>query len=294
MPDDDQTPIDAVDDGELLAAYLDGQTDDVTTARLERRLADEAALAERLDAIAQVRVRLQRVAEVTAPAEARQRLRDELARARGGDAPTGDALTTEPAPTGATAGSPPGEGVAPPAGRRRWWARHPGPALAAAAVVVVALFGAATLLRPIGGADSGEALIADDDAVGEGAADGDAGREELDTAAQLEERGAEAADTTSAAGTAAVAVAGDREIAARARELSADPPGDLRARERRLRERAALPADRLCVTELDAATVDLVDEGGRVSLAVLLNDVDQIVLLRPRTCAAIRTIPAAR
>jgi hypothetical protein len=92
---------------------------------------------------------------------------------------------------------------------------------------------------------------------------------------------------------AAAEVAGDAEIAARAERLRADPPENLRARERRLREQAGLPMARLCVRELRATTVDLVDEDGRVALAVMIRGASpQIVLLDPRTCAAIRTIPA--
>ncbi|HEX6255363.1 MAG TPA: hypothetical protein VFZ70_06090 [Euzebyales bacterium] len=274
MRDDHQTSTDAVDDGELLAAYLDSETDDTTTARLERRLADDAALAERLDAIAQVRMRMQRLSEVSAPDEARQRLREELARVRGG--------TTVGGPAGADA--PTG------AGRRRWWALRAGPALAAAAVLVIAVFGAATLLRPVGGSEeSGEALVADEGDAAEAAGAGGA-----DDAPQADEQPAGEAADTAAAQAQAAPVDSDSEIATRALELRADAPDDLRARERQLRERAGLPTDRLCVTELDAATVDLVDEDGRVALAMLLSDVDQIVLLVPRTCAAIRTIPASR
>jgi hypothetical protein len=287
MPDEHQTPTDAVDDGELLAAYLDGETDDVTTARLERRLADDPALAGRLDAIADVRVRMQRLVEVSAPDAARRRLWEELGRVRAGDD------VTDPTPATDGTGAPTEEAGAPtaetgaPSEHRPWWSRRPGAVLAAAALVLIAVFGAATLLQPISGAGD-EALVAEDDAVGE------AGGAEADTSPQLEEEAAEAAGDAAAPQTATSVVSGDSEIAARARELRDDPPDDLRARERRLRDRAGLPTERLCVTELDATTVDLVDEDGRVTLAVLLSDVDQIVLLDTRTCAAIRTIPASR
>jgi negative regulator of sigma E activity len=291
MPDDPQIPPDAVDDGELLAAYLDGETDDVTTARLERRLTDDPELAERLDAIAVVRVRMQRLSEITAPDAARQRLRVELARARGGDDP---AVAGAPLGTEISAPAPGDDAVQPRGHRRRWWwTRRPGSALAAAAVVAVAVFGVATLLRPVGGGISEEALVADDDTAVEAAGTDDRAADEAGSAA-LEEQADEAAGDTTAARAPAAAVDGDGEIAARARELQRDPPDDLLARERRLREGAGLPTERLCVAELDAVTVDLVDEDGRVALAVLLSDVDEIVLLVPRTCAAIRTIPAAR
>ena len=297
MRDDTSTGHDALDEGALLAAYLDGGTDEVTTARIERRLSDDDALAERLDSIAATRARLQRLDEVAAPADVRARLREVLHAERAAVDGAGAAGRA-----GRHAARDPGG----PADGRRWSARAAPAMAAAAAVVLVAVLGAAAVLGQLGtggseesagggvsleadaGAEAGapQAAAPEDDAAG---ATGDGAAVDADGAGTDAGRGG---------GTdrqAAAEVDGDADIAARAERLRGDPPGDLRARERRLRDRAGLSTARLCVRELEAATVDLVDEDGRVALAILVEGPSpQIVLLDPRTCAAIRTISTQR
>lgn len=272
MPDEPRTTDDALDEGALLDAYLDDETDDVTSARLDRRLAADPALAARLDTLANTRARLQRLDEVSAPPQARQRLDAALREAR--------ADTTTEAPPAA----------APTRPRRRW--RVIAPTAAAAAIVVLAALGLTGVLGPVGMSE--EALIAtgSDDAGGEAAEEAEAGQ--LDAAAGADgAQGEREAAGAAPAITAPAVVTGDAEISARARRLRADPPASLAAREQRLRDAAGLSSTRLCVDELEAVTVDLIDDGGRVALAVLVDPADQIVLLDPRTCATIRTVPAA-
>lgn len=300
MRDDTSTGHDALDEGALLAAYLDGGTDEVTTARIERRLADDDALAERLDGIAATRARLQRLDEVAAPADVRARLREvlhaERAAVDGADGAAGRAGRHAARDAGGPAD-----------GRRRWSARA-APAMAAvAAVVLVAVLGAAAVLGQLGtggseeSAGGGVSLEADAGAEAgapqAAAPEDDAAGATGDGAAAMDADG-DGTDAARGGGTdrqAAAEVDGDADIAARAERLRGDPPGDLRARERRLRDRAGLSTARLCVRELEAATVDLVDEDGRVALAVLVEGPSpQIVLLDPRTCAAIRTISTQR
>ncbi len=286
MSDPRDHDVDALDEGELLAAYLDGETDDVSTRRLERRLADDVALAARLDALAATRAQLQRLGQVEMPDDVRQRLRERLARERAPETPA----------------------VAPRTRRQRWRARF-APIAAAAAVALVAVVGLASVGPSLGGGgteEAGESAAmaepeapppelsapaagaaederAVDSAVGEEAADGTGGRDE---AAEQSQDGVARAPVT---------VDGDAEIAARAERLLEDPPASLRTRERRLRRRAGLPIEPLCVADLEASTVDLIEEDGRVALAVLLDrGADQIVLLDPQTCAPIRTVSPGR
>jgi hypothetical protein len=283
MRDDSSTGSEAHDEGALLAAYLAGDTDDVTTARIERRLASDDALAARLDALAATRARLQRLDEVTVPADVRARLRVRLDAERAGGGAEGRDVTTE-------------------VRRAPGWSVRATPVMAtAAAIVLIAVLGAAAVLGQFstGGTEesaggevslegpAGAEAEAAPDEAGDRAAGGGAGAMAAESAASEPARGGGADQQ------AAAEVAGDAEIAARAERLRADPPENLRARERRLREQAGLPMARLCVRELRATTVDLVDEDGRVALAVMIRGASpQIVLLDPRTCAAIRTIPA--
>lgn len=301
MRDDTTTGYDARDEGALLAAYLDGDTDEVTTSRIERRLAADDALAARLDALAATRARLQRLDEVAVPADVRARLRVRLGaeRAAHGDAEVRNVSAAQarhdaPDPTGATN-----------VPRTRRWSLPAIPVMAAAAaLVLVAVLGAAAVLGQLGvggtaesggaevsldaqaeaEADAPQAAVPQDDAA-DGAVGGGDGGAAADTARGGDTRGDQQA----------AKVDGDADIAARAQRLRDDPPASLRAREHRLRERAGLPTARLCVRELEAATVDLVDEDGRVALAVMVRGANpQIVLLDPRTCAAIRTISTQR
>lgn len=282
MTDRYDTDADALDEGVLLAAYLDGDTDDVTTRRLERRLAEDAQLAARLDAIAETRTQLQRLAAVRAPAAARQRIKDQLARHRRATEVTEAQRTASP----------------------RWVTRF-APLAAAAAVALIAVFGLATVLPVLSGGDSAEESAAQGEVEADGGADagvadsGDGAGGGLEAAGDAPQALAEessgrggseaAADATAVAPPATVT--SDADIVARAERLRDAPPTDLQRRERRLRRDAALPARPTCVDEVDAATVDLIIEDGRTALAVLLDDgTGQILLLDPKTCAPIRRI----
>ncbi|MBW3603326.1 MAG: hypothetical protein KY460_00200 [Actinobacteria bacterium] len=283
MSDRHDTDADALDEGVLLAAYLDGDTDDMTTRRLERRLAEDARLAARLDAIAETRAQLQRLDDVRATSAARQRVKDELARHR--ETPE---VTRAQRPA-----------------TLRWVTRF-APLAAAAAVAVIAVLGLATVLPALSGGDSaqeesGAQGAAEEgggvDAGGDDSDDGaDGGLEAAAEAPQaLSEESSGRSGSETAADATAVAppatVTGDADIVARAERLRDGPSTDLRRRERRLRRDAALPAGPTCVDDVDAATVDLIVEDGRTALAVLLDDGSgQIVMLDPTTCAPIRMI----
>lgn len=275
MSDADRPDHDDLADGEVLAAYLDGGTDEVTTARLERRLAGDPALARRLDDLAAARARLQRLSEVRAPEEVRRRLRARITQER---ATSATAAATGPVERGQ---------------RRRAWMAAVAPRLAVAVVALVALvaLGAAVVqLLGSGAPDSGSegAAMAASEAAGTaetadlGGAEAERGSDQADAAADSEP-----------APRAVPTVRSDQQIIDRAVRQQPRRPGDLRARERRLRQLAGLPNDRLCVADLDALTVDLVERDGRLVLAVLVDAPgSQIVLVDPRTCAPERTIPA--
>src|SRR5918994_5777036 len=64
----------APDEGELLAAYLDAETDDMASARVERLLRQDPQAAAKLDALAHTRARLQRLDDVAPPEGYRERL----------------------------------------------------------------------------------------------------------------------------------------------------------------------------------------------------------------------------
>jgi anti-sigma factor RsiW len=264
----------------VLAAYLDGATDEVTTARIERRLAADPALAARLDELATVRARLQRLSQVRAPDDVRQRLRARLTEERMSDAAT-DPARVESAPAG-------GE----QADRRRRWMAGVAPRLAVAVVALVAIvaLGAAAvqLLGGVGASGSGErAAVADSDGGGEAAQEDAGAAEGRDQAATSPD----AMPSEAAAAADVPTVRRDQQVIARALRQERRTPRELRARERRLRRRAGLPTDQLCVTDLEGRTVDLVQRDGRLVLAVLVPPGDQIVLVDPRTCAPERTIP---
>lgn len=307
MRDDTSTGPGAADEGALLAAYLDGDTDELTTARIERRLASDDAFAARLDALAAMRARLQRLDEIVVPPAVRTRLHERLDAER---AASGDTDRRHVPGRAAPLGTE-DPGMTTEVRRARRWPAlaAPAPALAAAAaIVVVAVLGAAAVLGQLGtggtaGSAEGGVSLQDQDGAAEGAPQAAAPAEEAagdaagGGATTAERAASEAARGGGTRGDqqAAAKVEGDADIAARAERLRDDPPSDLRARERRLRERAGLPTARLCVREVRATTVDLIDEDGRVALAVMVRGPSpQIVLLDPRTCAAIRTIPSQR
>lgn len=273
MRDTNDTDTGALDEGALLAAYLDGDTDDVTSRRLERRLGDDPRLADRLDAIASTRAQLQRLGDVTMPADARQRLRQRLAHDRTAPSTATDA-------------------------QRQSWTTRLVPVVAAAALVLVAVLGATAVIPALslGGDESaGEAAVGDDAAQLEAAdgrnAESGAAPQALADEPADEARAGSANEAPAGPSRPPVTVGGDADIAERAARLREDPPTSLRRRERQLRRQAGLPVARTCVRDLDVSTVDLITEDGRTSLAVLLDDDSgQIVLLDPATCAPIRTI----
>lgn len=287
MSDPHEPGRDALDEGELLAAYLDADTDEVTTARVERRLQTDRRFAARLDAVAATRARLQRLDEVATPAAARAGLDARLAAERG-------AASQDPVRQ------------ASPARERRWRNLNLAPLAAAAVLVLVAVVGVGSLFTGSVGGGAGseesgavtqaagdarsEAAVAEDPrpAPANEAAGGAGGAGGLET----DERPADRRELSAPAPR----VGGDAEIRARALELLDEPVEDLAARERRLRRAAGLPVERLCVDGLDASTVDVVDADGRVVVAVLLpgGDLMQVALLDPKSCAPIRTIPASR
>lgn len=275
MTDADRPDRGDLTDGEVLAAYLDGETDEVTTARLERRLADDPALAGRLDDLAAARARLQRLSEVRAPEEVRRRLHARIAEERA----TG---TTGPAVTPTVER----------AQRRRAWMAAVAPRLAVAVVAVVALvvLGAAVVqLLGVGAADSGgESAAMEASEAADGRVADDLGGAEVEG----ESREATADAGREPAAQEAPTVRSDDQIVDRALRQQRRRPGELRSRERRLRRRAGLAADRLCVVDLDAMTVDLVERDGRLVLALLDPSGSQIVLVDPRTCAPERMVPA--
>ncbi len=280
MSDAREHDTDALGEGELLAAYLDGQTDDVTTTRLERRLALDPDLAARLDALAATRAQLQRLAQVEMPDDARQRLRARLIREREEQTPA--AVVRR---------------------RRPRWTPRLAPLAAAAAVVLVVVVGLASVIPGTVEQGAEESADGSADSVEQAAGAADAEPPAVsDPAAQNDAaaNGAAEAEPPAEATQGRVikppaAVDGDAEIAARAERLLQDPPVSLGARERRLRRRAGLPSDVTCVADLEASTVDLIAEDGRVALAVLLDEeAGQIVLLDPTTCAPIRMISTNR
>ena len=301
MRDDTSTGPGAADEGALLAAYLDGDTDELTTARIERRLASDDAFAARLDALAATRARLQRLDEIVVPPAVRTRLHERLDAER---AASGDTDRRHVPGRAAPLGTE-DPGMTTEVRRARRWPARAAPALtAAAAIAVVAVLGAAAVLGQLGtggtaGSAEDEVSLQDQDGAAEEAPQAAAPAEEAagDGATTAEHAASKAARGGGTRGDqpAAAKVEGDADIAARAERLRDDPSSDLRARERRLRERAGLPTARLCVREVRATTVDLIDEDGRVALAVMVRGPSpQIVLLDPRTCAAIRTIPSQR
>jgi hypothetical protein len=305
MTDRPHDAHDATDEGALLAAYLEGETDPVTTARLERRLAAEPELARRLDALADTVQRLRRVDAAQPPPGFRARL-DERLRAAGAAQRT----TSGEEPGAAQPASSP-QAVADRGTRRvsRWWR----PLAAAAAVAVVAVMGAAAVLNSLAGtagddaAESAAAGTSADEVEDEAQAaagdvatelpraaadaapgDGDAGGRDAGAAAMGQPE-------QSQAGTAGVvpSVPSDARLADRLR-AAADATRTPAARERALRQRAGLPTEPLCTRALQADAVDVVERGGRVVVAVLVTDgrPGRIEVLDPGTCAAVTTLPA--
>lgn len=297
---------DAPDEGELLAAYLAAETDDLTSARIERRLLEDPEVADRLDALARTRQRLQRLDDVRPPPDFRARLDARLRAERAG--------RTDPASGAVAAGTHAGERSARTAGGRRHRGRRFDtrwltPLATAAALVVVAVIGGTALLNlsagtspeesagsaadaegpvaaPFAAPDSGGESIegGGESAEGGGAAGGEAAQQELSDRADQDARGPEAA-----AADALPRVTADADITARLRDQaqSTDPPAE---REAELRRRSGLPAQTLCLTDSAATAVDLVERDGRAVLTALVADGSgtRVVLFDPGDCARLR------
>lgn len=273
----------APDEGELLAAYLAAETDDLTSARIERLLLDDPQVADRLDALARTRQRLQRLDDVRPPPGFRERLDIRLRAER--DAQTDGG----------------GHDAAGERSRRgRWFDRRRFASLAAAAaLVLVAVIGGASLLRVGGSVEQSAETAADSaaeapadapaaepfaapDSGGEAAAGGDAAGAPQQLPGETDEDGAAARTLPQ--------VAADADIAARLRDeaRSTDDPA---IREADLRQRSGLRAQPLCLADVDAAAVDLVERNGRTLLTALVSDDGRrhVALFDPQNCTQLRT-----
>jgi hypothetical protein len=274
--DERHTPrSDAPDEGELLAAYLDAQTDEVTAARVERLLRQDPQAAARLDAIARTRARLQRLDDVVPPDGFRQRLDARLRAERAGSASAQPAQAAHRART-----------------ERRWFR----PLVAVAALVLVAVVGGGTVLSLVtASGDSAESGSAFDTAA-EAPASGDqaplsGGDEGMAAERQDDAVGAEEeAQAPSTADAAAPHVDSDADIA---RRLQA-PEGlaqEVPVREAELRAGAGLPVEPACLADGDATAVDLVERDGELLLVALVDSGDgaHVVVFDPSTCTRLRT-----
>jgi hypothetical protein len=175
---------------------------------------------------------------------------------------------------------------------------------AAAVLVLVAVIGGASLLS-VGGsveqsaetaADSAAEAPADapaaepfaapdsgsEAAAGGDAAGGDAAGAPQQLPGETDEEGAVARTLPQ--------VAADADIAARLRDeaRSTDDPA---IREADLRQRYGLRAQPLCLADVDATAVDLVERGGRTLLAALVSDDGRrhVALFDPQNCTQLRT-----
>jgi negative regulator of sigma E activity len=264
----------APDAGELLAAYLDGETDDVTSARIERRLRTDPGTAAKLDTLAHIRARLQRLDEVEPPADFRERLDARLRSER-------DKARPATPPMSSHTGSRPGRLA---------------PFAAAAGLLLVAVVGGVALLNIRGGGDDesvGAAAEIHADAEEPEAADAPMLASPDDGADAAEERAARDADIEQQAETSGAAlpnVATDSDITARLQQTDQEVDDPV-AREAQLRARAGLPAAPICLDDFDAVAVDLVERAGQPLLAALITERGgpRVVLFDPRACARIRT-----
>lgn len=270
----------APDEGELLAAYLAAETDDLTSARIERLLLDDPQVADRLDALARTRQRLQRLDDVQPPPGFRERLDIRLRAERAAQTDGG----------GHAAGE---------RNDRRRFASF----AAAAVLVLVAVIGGASLLSVGGSVEQSAETAADSaaeapadapaaepfaapdsggEAAGGDAAGGDAADAPQQRPGEPDEEGAVARTLPQ--------VAADADIAARLRDeaRSTDDPA---IREADLRQRSGLRAQPLCLADVDAAAVDLVERDGRTLLAALVSDDGRrhVALFDPQNCTQLRT-----
>lgn len=276
----------APDEGELLAAYLAAETDDLTSARIERLLLDDPQVADRLDALARTRQRLQRLDDVQPPPGFRERLDIRLRAERAAQTDGG------------------GHAAGERDRRVRSFDRRRFASFAAAAVLVlVAVIGGASLLSVGGSVEQSAETAADSaaeapadapaaepfaepDSGGEAAGGGDAaGGDAADAPQQLPGETDEGAVARTLP-----QVAADADIAARLRDeaRSTDDPA---IREADLRQRSGLRAQPLCLADIDAAAVDLVERDGRTLLAALFSDDGRrhVALFDPQNCTQLRT-----
>ena len=150
-------PDSAADRGELLAAYLDGDVDEMTAQRLERRLRDDEDLRAELDRIHDVVVALRRVDAVEVPPGLSDRIR---AHVHAGTSDAADATDVADAP-GATAAAGRLDTATErpvttrtghrPSATPRWWQR---PITVAAALGLLGVVAVSSLgVAGLGGAD---------------------------------------------------------------------------------------------------------------------------------------------
>jgi len=277
----------APDEGELLAAYLDADTDDLTSARLERLLQQDPRAAARLDALARTRARLQRLDEVAPPEGFRERLDARLAAERTPSQVTQSQRTPSARAT------------------QRWFA----PFAAAAALVLVAVIGGAALLGQSGSGEDSAAAPAQLQAESSGAANapmaeaddgGDSADERAGAGAAAgtsgtpsEAAGAEQEEANEASGRALPRVAGDAKLAEHLRRLAqaSEHPFD---REFEQRVRAGLSTAPMCVNGVDETAADLVEFNERLVVAALIqgDDGPYVAVYDAQSCKRLRTFLA--
>jgi negative regulator of sigma E activity len=254
-------------EGELLAAYLDAQTDEVTSARIERLLRQDPQAAARLDAIARTRARLQRLDGAVPPDGFRERLdarlQSERAEARHPH------VAREP----------------------RRSANRLAPLAAVAALVLVAVLGVGALLgQTASSQDEAAGGAAEMQADAPAATSGNAPLAGADGENAERDSGEEAleGDARTSAEAALPQGGGDAEIT---RRLEAQDTGDPSTREAELRASAGLPAEPVCVDAVDAEAVDLVERNGEVVLVALIpgRSEPRVVVFDPADCARVRT-----
>jgi anti-sigma factor RsiW len=279
--DERHTPrSDAPDEGELLAAYLDAQTDEVTSARVERLLRQDPRAAARLDAIARTRARLQRLDDVVPPDGFRDRL-DARLRAERAE----------------SASAQPAQAAQPPSHRARTERRWFRPLVAVAALVLATVVGGGALVNLFAASSGSESADSAFDTAAEAPASGDhaplSGGDE-GTAAERQADGAagaeEEAQAPSMADAAAPHVDSDADIARRLQT----PEGlaqNVPVREAELRAGAGLPVEPACLTDRAATAVDLVERDGELLLVALVDSGDRarVVVFDPSTCTRLRS-----
>lgn len=307
-PRDDQ--MTNPDEGALLAAYLAADTDEVTTARIERRLRDEPEFAARLDALARTRVRLQRLDQVAPPPELHERLVAAIQAER-------TATTDDRAGMREAVSARATHAATPPRAAQRT-RRLAGLSAAAVWLLFAVVAGGVLvgLFLPRGSSDGAESTGAaevEDGGVAAAQADkpveGLAAPDSAPEAAQGDERDDGAQGEAEAADEAGVATrAGSSEAAMAAPPGGSLPPvsddaeittrladavgtGAVSQREARLRRGADLPTQPACLSGTDAIAVDLVERDGRALLTALVarDSGRAVVLFDPVTCERVRS-----